>query len=49
METPKVEQGEKVDIEKETSIKGTLISVGLVGAVILVTYLVVFGLYMSRV
>jgi hypothetical protein len=46
MEAPKVDQEEK---EVETSIKGTLISVGLVGTVIFITYLVVFGLYMTRV
>ena len=48
MEAPNVEQGEKLDKENESSIKGTLISVGLVGSVILITYLVVFGLYMAR-
>ena len=49
MEAPKVDQGTKVEMKNETSIKGTMISVGLVGSVILLTYLVVFGLYMTRV
>jgi hypothetical protein len=43
-------QGEnsKVSVH-ETSKMGTWISVGIVGAVILATYLVLFGLYMARV
>jgi hypothetical protein len=49
METPNAEHGTKVEMENETSIKGTMISVGLVGTVILITYFVVFGLYMTRV
>lgn len=39
----------KLDKENETSLKGTWISVGVVGAVILIVYLLVFGLYMARV
>ncbi|MGG3466098.1 hypothetical protein ABES02_00715 [Neobacillus pocheonensis] len=42
----KVNQGKKA--EKETHV-GTWISVGVVTAVILVTYFVLFGLYMGRV
>jgi hypothetical protein len=39
----------KVNREKEQESKiGTWISVGIVGAVILVTYFVLFGLYMDR-
>jgi hypothetical protein len=39
----------KVNREKEQDSKiGTWISVGIVGAVILVTYFVLFGLYMDR-
>ncbi|MBS4209421.1 hypothetical protein [Bacillus sp. FJAT-50079] len=34
--------------EKET-YKGTMFSVGVVGFVILITYLVLYGLYMARV
>jgi hypothetical protein len=49
MEAPNVEQEEKLSNDNETSIKGTLISVGLLGSVILITYLVVFGLYLTRV
>jgi hypothetical protein len=39
----------KVNREKEQDSKiGTWISVGIVGAVILGTYFVLFGLYMDR-
>jgi hypothetical protein len=39
----------KVNREKEQDSKiGTWISIGIVGAVILVTYFVLFGLYMDR-
>jgi hypothetical protein len=39
----------KVNRDKEQDSKiGTWISVGIVGAVILVTYFVLFGLYMGR-
>jgi len=31
------------------SVKGTMFSVGLVGVVILITYVVLYGLYMARV
>ncbi|MEH7375241.1 cytochrome c oxidase subunit 2A [Neobacillus drentensis] len=33
----------------EAPLKGTWISVGLVGVVILATYLILYGLYMARV
>lgn len=36
------------DNEQESKV-GTWIGVGLVGAVILITYFVLFGLYMGRV
>ncbi len=39
----------KLDGENVTSLKGTAISVGVVGAVILITYIVLYGLYMARV
>lgn len=45
----KANREKKLDKEKETSLKGTWISVGVVGVVILVVYLIIFGLYMSRV
>ncbi|MBI0579305.1 MULTISPECIES: cytochrome c oxidase subunit 2A [Bacillaceae] len=35
--------------EQEAPLKGTWISVGVVGVVILATYLLLYGLYMSRV
>ncbi|WP_156422633.1 cytochrome c oxidase subunit 2A [Bacillus sp. FJAT-29937] len=38
----------KLKVEEESE-KGTALSVTLVGAVILITYLVLFGLYMGRV
>lgn len=44
----KVNREEKFD-EEQVSHKGTWISLGVVGAVILITYLVLYGLYMSRV
>jgi hypothetical protein len=34
--------------ENENSLKGTCFSVGVVGAVILVNYLILYGLFMSR-
>lgn len=48
MEITNVDHEEKLDKEKESKI-GTYFSVGIVGAVIFVTYLIVFGLYMARV
>ncbi|MFC7062533.1 cytochrome c oxidase subunit 2A [Halobacillus seohaensis] len=36
-------------IEDENSLRGTLISVGVVGAVIVIMWVSVFWLYMSRV
>jgi uncharacterized membrane protein len=43
-------QDENVKVPvRETSKIGTWISVGVVGAVILATYFVLFGLYMARV
>ena len=35
--------------EHEAPLKGTWISVGVVGVVILATYLILYGLYMARV
>ncbi|WP_223594041.1 hypothetical protein [Neobacillus bataviensis] len=46
MGATKVNQKKKA--EKETNV-GTWISVGVLAAVILFTYLVLFGLYMDRV
>lgn len=40
---------EEVKVEEEKSLKGTLVSVGFVGAVIVVMWVGVFWLYMSRV
>jgi hypothetical protein len=34
---------------QESPLKGTWISVGVVGVVILLTYFILFGLYMDRV
>jgi|GEM_PF-5103368 len=53
MEVTKTNQVEELAAveEKEHSLvgAGTYISVGVVGAVILITYIVLYGLYMSRV
>jgi hypothetical protein len=38
----------KVDHKEETSLFGTAIGVGFVGVVILVSYLTLYGLYMTR-
>ncbi|WP_180994307.1 hypothetical protein [Bacillus sp. Marseille-P3661] len=45
-----IDTQEEVQIETvhETSKVGTWISVGIVGAVILGTYLILYGLYMDR-
>jgi hypothetical protein len=43
-------QGEIVEVTSHEKTKvGTWISVGVVGAVILATYFILFGLYMARV
>ncbi|WP_342748192.1 cytochrome c oxidase subunit 2A [Virgibacillus ndiopensis] len=39
----------QVDESNEKSLKGTLISVGFVGAVIVIMWVAVFSLYMSRI
>lgn len=39
----------KADGQQTSSFVGTAISVSVVGAVILVTYIVLYGLYMARV
>ncbi|MCH1624108.1 cytochrome c oxidase subunit 2A [Fredinandcohnia quinoae] len=44
----KVNQKEKLSEEHEAPLKGTWISVGVVGAVILATYILLYGLYMAR-
>lgn len=49
MKSLKFNRDKKLNKEKETSLKGTWFSVGVVGAVILVVYLIIFGLYMARV
>jgi hypothetical protein len=49
MGTTKVNLKEKLSKEHEAPLKGTWFSVGVVGAVIFITYLIVFGLYMARV
>lgn len=49
METPKVDQNQELKQENETSVKGTMFSVGIVGAVIFLTYIILYGFYMVRV
>jgi len=39
----------KEDAQSVTSLRGTIFSVTVVGAVILITYIVLYGLYMARV
>lgn len=48
MATSKTNQGEHEANERREGI-GTFIGVGFVGAVILITYIVMYGLYMARV
>lgn len=48
MEIKKVNQDEVLVKDQESKV-GTWISVAIVGAVILITYFVLFGLYMARV
>ncbi|MBT2729355.1 hypothetical protein J7E63_20905 [Bacillus sp. ISL-75] len=45
----KVNNKKKHGERQETPLKGTWISVGVVGVVILATYLILYGLYMARV
>ncbi len=49
METVKTHTKEPEVKQPEETVKGTMFSVGVVGAVILITYLIVYGLYMARV
>lgn len=48
MRTKKVDLNQQQEVENERSMKGTLFSIGIVGAVILVTWIGIFGLYMFR-
>lgn len=48
MGASKVNQNKKADGVYQGRLVGTWISVGVVGAVILFTYIVLFGLFMSR-
>ncbi|MFG6117686.1 hypothetical protein [Thalassobacillus sp. B23F22_16] len=36
-------------VEEHSSIKGTIFSVAVVGGVIFLTYLLIYGLYMARI
>lgn len=49
MGAQKVNIEEKVTHEEEHSLKGTVFSVGVVGAVILAMWILLFVLYMGRV
>lgn len=49
METVETNKAETEVRPPEDTVKGTMFSVGVVGAVILITYLIVYGLYMVRV
>lgn len=48
MGVPNANDKNKLKQETET-VKGTMFSVGIVGAVILVTYFIVYGLYIVRI
>ncbi|MDF0725906.1 cytochrome c oxidase subunit 2A [Cytobacillus sp. S13-E01] len=48
MGVAKVNQ-EKKHVDEKSSLKGTFISVGVVGAVIFGMYLLLYGIYMDRV
>jgi hypothetical protein len=48
MEVTKIGQEQQLGQEIKTERRGTWFSLGIVGAVILITYLVFFGLYMAR-
>lgn len=49
MGATKVNHKAKSGKKDEAPLKGTWISVGVVGVVILATYLLLYGLYMARV
>lgn len=49
MASAKANRNNKQSKQHEEPLKGTWISVGVVGVVILVTYLTLYGLYMTRV
>lgn len=48
MGTNNLKHKQKLTEEQEAPLKGTWISVGVVGAVILATYILLYGLYMAR-
>ncbi|WP_197072807.1 hypothetical protein [Bacillus sp. B-jedd] len=48
MAASKVSSVKKAGKQKESSMMGTFISLGVVGGVILITYFVLFGLFMAR-
>jgi hypothetical protein len=49
MKADKMNPKESLDPVDTAPLRGTWLSVSLVGAVILITYIVLFGLYMARV
>lgn len=48
MDATKMKQHESANKENESTLKGTFFSLGVVGLVIFVTYLVLYGLFMAR-
>lgn len=44
-----LDQQEALDQETEISSKGTYFSLGVLAAVIFITYLIIYGLYMVRI
>ncbi|MHA6261178.1 cytochrome c oxidase subunit 2A [Sporosarcina sp. CAU 1771] len=49
MEIEKLSNQEKVETENDSSLKGTMFSVGVVGAVIVFMWALLFVIYMYRV
>lgn len=49
METEKTDVKKKVENDEKYSLKGTMFSVGVVAAVIIATFLLLFVLFMNRV
>ncbi len=44
-----IKTDKKENQKKETSLKGTALGVGIVGLVILISYVTLYGFYLARV
>lgn len=49
MDAQKSHVEQQVDMEQDQSLKGTMLAVSIVGAVILITWGMLFAIYMFRV